>query len=1440
MRFLLRVLLLGICVCFAESSRSEVRMAAKQLGEPGSQRKKDLAGPANAKADKPSEETAAADPVDARRPADDRIEFFEARIRPVLVEHCYACHNSAKNAAGSLALDHRRGLRQGGDGGKVVVPGRPEQSRLLAILRHEVPGLKMPRDGAKFEASVVADFKRWISMGASDPRDIPPSADELARATSWEATFAKRRGWWSFQPVVKPATPVTRNGEWSVHPVDRFLLAAMNSQGLSPAAVADKRTLLRRVSFLLTGLSPTPAEIREFLADDSDTAFEAVVDRLLESPRFGERWARHWMDLVRYCESHGSQGDPQLANAYRYRDYLIRAFNNDVPYDQLVREHIAGDLLPEPRWNTEEQFNESAIGPAHLRMVELGFVPVDALEDQVKVVDNLIDVYSKTFLGLTASCARCHNHKFDPISQDDFYALYGVFVSGRPGQVLIDSPSTLDRHRAELTALKRTIREGLGTAWLEAATEMGDRFHSEGGRAERVAGLRDRLKTLTKTIAAIEDPARARVLNRRSSQPKPGPEKSPTDDNKPPGKRRAAARPVPSRATILPAPYARWSFDGDARDSVGSHHGQLLNGAIVRDGRLILDGRTSSMRTSPLEQDIREKTLEAWVSLARFEQRGIGVIGLDTPGDQFFDSIVFGEIKPRHWMAGSDFFRRTQEPGGPEETTPPDKLIHMVIVYARDNSVTLYRNGRLYGKPYTRGKLQLFEKGKSRFLFGQRLSGVNPPLAGEIEEARAYTQALTAVEVATSFEIGPKGVSTEELMAVLDPAQRRELTSLHESRRRMRAELEKLDPAAGGKTDPWAKAFEDARTNKENPLHMWVRSFVGGVPVGGTELQKQWRKQAGHWEQELKTRRESNDSKFTKAWDLKRGDSDEWFGYGTGFPGRRVRSTAHGEFLVEPEGDTVVKGIHTAGVFSSGLSTRHTGVLMSPRFVINSNSISVRALGSNARVRLVVENYPLGNGGIYPARPLDRDQFGWHVLNSKYRKGQHAHLEFVTNLVDRAHFAVDRIVTGDALRPPSASTVPIAFLLDDESPASVGQLVARYVGRLRQAVRSWQSGTANENEVAFLDFFVRRGLLPVTTSALPHLDESIRRFRRRERQLRVPRRAPGVLETVGYNQPLFEGGRHTQPAHVVPRRGLSLFGDEPFRTTDSGRLQLAEQTASATNPLTARVMVNRLWHHVFARGIVATVDNFGHLGARPSHPELLDHLAARFVRDGWSIKRMLKHLVTSKAFRQSSRASDSALKIDPGNRFLSHMPVRRLDADAIRDSILAVSGQLDARMYGPGIDVYYTSKTEGGGAKGPLDGGRRRSVYLRIRRNAHNPFLEAFDAPKPTTTRGRRDVTNVPAQSLTMLNDPFVIDQAAKWSEDLLRRQSAARDRVQDMYERAFARSPTPSETRATLEYVAALEKEHVGAPDEATRRKRVWQDVAHAFLCLKEFIYVE
>ena len=1370
---------------------------------------------------------------------DERERFFESRIRPVLVEHCYACHNSTREAAGSLALDHRAGLLKGGDGGKIVVPGSPGQSRLLAILRHEVSGLKMPQDGAKLEADVIADFERWIALGALDPRDAPPSADELEKATSWEAKFAKRRKWWSFQPPVKPEEPVVKNTEWSAHPVDRFLLGAMERQGLTPASDASKRTLLRRVSFVLTGLPPTPKEIHTFLADESDTAYEDEVDRLLDSPRFGERWARHWMDLVRYCESHGSQADPELANAYRYRDYLIRAFNRDVPYDQLVREQIAGDLLPEPRWNDKEQINESAIGPAHLRMVELGFIPIDALGDQVKVVDNQIDVYSKAFLGLTASCARCHHHKFDPISQEDFYALYGIFASCRPGHVVIDSPEVLDRNRDELTRLEQTIRDELAQGWLDSVETFGTRLQHEMQRAARVADFETRLAKTTQAIAAIEEPARVLVLEGRQDPAQRGSGSAATVKSAlAPERRRPASRSGLQGLPTLPAPFARWSFDGDARDSGGGHHGELLDGAVIRDGRLILDGIRASMRTVPLDRDIREKTLEAWLSLSRINQSGGGVVGIDTPDRRFFDSIVYGEINARSWMAGSEGFHRSQDPGGPEEIAP-NKLIHIAIVYAPDNSITLYRNGERYGKPYRKGTLYPFLKNKAKFLFGQRVTGTNPPLRGEVEEARVYTRPLTSAEVRASYRGGPAGVSAEEIAAVLDVEQRDRFASLHAEESRLREELDSLEST---EEDPWIAAFDDARDNKANPLHLWFRFVTDDPPSSVTGWRDRWEKLVEFWQAELQSRREFNQTRFTPVWDSRTEQNDVWFRFGQGLSTSSESAVANGSFHIEPDGKRVLKGIYSAGLFSHAISNRHAGLLTSPRFAIDTNNISVRALGQNSRIRVVIENYPnpLGGGAIYPEALLKQDDFGWFKLDTSRRIGSRAYIEVVTDLKDRAYFGATRVVTSNRGETPRETTIPIAPLLQGAVPTSPDDLAARYSERLQTAIHSWQTRSGTHDETALLNFFVQRDLLPTTLDALPELREPVARYRQLEAEIPVPRRAPGVIEKTGFDQPLFERGQHTRPGSPVPRRGLSLFGSAPALLAESPRLQLAEQTASATNPLTARVLVNRLWHYVFGRGIVATVDNFGHLGARPTHPKLLDDLAVRFVENGWSIKSMLRLLVTSRAFRQSSVASDTAMRVDPENLYLSHVPVRRLDADAIRDSILATSGQLDLRMYGRGVDVYHVKKTDGGGPRGPLDGNGRRSVYLRIRRNAHNPFLEAFDAPKPSTTRGRRDVTNVPAQSLTMLNDPFVIDQADKWAKRLLDSEHDSAERVRVMYERAFARNPTDEELQATLEYATRLFAEHVNAADESTRQQLVWRDVAHALFCLKEFIYVE
>ncbi|MCH2107475.1 MAG: DUF1549 domain-containing protein, partial [Planctomycetes bacterium] len=395
------------------------------------------------------------------------LEHFEARIRPVLIEHCYACHNSADDARGGLALDDREGIRLESDTGTAVVPGRPEESLILKVMRHELDGLEMPEDGGKLDDEVIADFEQWIRDGAVDPRDAPPSGEELTELTSWEAKLEQRKQWWSLQPIVAPALP--RDG---AHPVDHFIRRALAEEGLAPAPEADRRTLLRRLSFALTGLPPTTEELAAFLEDEDEGAFERVVDRLLASPRYGERWARHWMDLVRYADSHGSEGDPSIPNAYEYRDYLIRAFNEDLPYDQLVREHVAGDLLAEPRVNEEEGVNESAIGTAHWRLVFHGFAPTDALDEKVRFTDDAINVFSKTFLAQTVSCARCHDHKFDAVSQADYYALFGVLASTRLGMQDINTAERQDQNKADLTGLKEEVRQAMVELWSGRTAEL--------------------------------------------------------------------------------------------------------------------------------------------------------------------------------------------------------------------------------------------------------------------------------------------------------------------------------------------------------------------------------------------------------------------------------------------------------------------------------------------------------------------------------------------------------------------------------------------------------------------------------------------------------------------------------------------------------------------------------------------------------------------------------------------------------------------------------------------------------------------------------------------------------------------------------------------------------------------------------------------------------
>ncbi len=347
-------------------------------------------------------------------------EIFEKQIRPALLEHCIRCHGEEKQKGG-LRLDSARGWAIGGDSGPALIP-RDDQSMLLRAIRYDDADLEMPPKG-KLPAKTIEAFEQWIALGAIDPRvEDSVESDSKEPFTDLE----KGRSFWAFQPRSRAEPPTVNQTQWPASDIDRFVLAGLERDGLTPNPAADRATLLRRVYYDLVGLPPTPQEIRAFAEDPSDRALAKVVDRLLNSPRFGQRWGRHWLDVVRFAESSGGGRTLLLPDAWRFRDYVIDSFNCDVPYDRFVKEQIAGDLLPWSEW-TERQRNLIAtgfllLGPTNYEMQDKDILEMD-------VVDEQLDTIGKAFLGMTIGCARCHDHKFDPIPAADYYAMAGIFKS---------------------------------------------------------------------------------------------------------------------------------------------------------------------------------------------------------------------------------------------------------------------------------------------------------------------------------------------------------------------------------------------------------------------------------------------------------------------------------------------------------------------------------------------------------------------------------------------------------------------------------------------------------------------------------------------------------------------------------------------------------------------------------------------------------------------------------------------------------------------------------------------------------------------------------------------------------------------------------------------------------------------------------------------------
>lgn len=389
---------------------------------------------------------------------DSGTRLFESKIRPVLVERCYECHSAtAKKVKGGLLLDTREALRKGGDSGAIIVEGKPDESLLIKAIRYHDEKLQMPPK-ERLAAHEVAAFEQWVTLGAPDPRDDKRAAEkhELADAKKW----------WSIRPVREPTLPKVKNPRWAQTPIDHFILTELEKRQLKPVVPADRRTLIRRATYDLIGLPPSPQDVDDFVKDPVPLpqAFAKVVDRLLASRHYGERWGRHWMDVIRYADTAGDNSDYPVPELYRYRNYIIDAFNADKPFDEFIREQIAGDLLPA---RNQEEKNEQTIATGYVAISRRFGSIADGYPQHLTIEDTL-DNMGRTFLGLTISCTRCHDHKFDAISKEDYYGLYGILESTRypfPGIELDKKPKDLvplmspAKYDAAMTPYRKELAE---------------------------------------------------------------------------------------------------------------------------------------------------------------------------------------------------------------------------------------------------------------------------------------------------------------------------------------------------------------------------------------------------------------------------------------------------------------------------------------------------------------------------------------------------------------------------------------------------------------------------------------------------------------------------------------------------------------------------------------------------------------------------------------------------------------------------------------------------------------------------------------------------------------------------------------------------------------------------------------------------------------------
>lgn len=1205
---------------------------------------------------------------------------FENQIRPVLVETCFRCHGDSK-VSGMLRVDSREALLKGGESGAAIVPGKPDESLLIkAIQRDEDVSAMPPEKDKALRPDQIEAFANWISLGANWPTNT--------------RKFESHKHW-SFEPIRDPAQPVVADTAWICNSIDAFIRAPQETAGVRPAPMADKLTLIRRATFDLTGLPPTPTEIDAFLKDESPQAYEKLVDRLLASSHYGERWGRHWLDVVRYADTAGETADYPVPLAWRYRNYVIDSFNSDKPWDQFLREQIAGDVLANQEQSND--YAEQVIATGYLAISRrFGF---DSENYHHLTIQDTIDTLGQSVLGLSLGCARCHDHKFDAVSMHDYYGLYGIFDSSRyafPGS------EQKQKYRAMVPLLPpgESIPK-----WREFD--------------QRIGAIAVSLEKQQQAVPA----AILRSLNDMD------------------GDFEMQAPAAGGSNGVLVPP---WLYEGKiaVTNAAQSPFKNLyprgkVGASFAADAGSYRIAQSLYPRRSGRNCDILFVNLDF----------RIGAAGANNPGD----SPTAGH---RFWI-------------GSYPTSPAAVvLLSSDGIFLQTGELTEHIGD---AKPNEWQNLQLSINLQAQTISGtvgtpEALSSfIEKPLStiwpgvidfAVLESSESSNVKLPAIEFDNlGLQDSPISPASTELLVTDIAANNLDQAALSKELQDLIGiggdfELQAKETPPASPWNPGPNSVVSVSGSSQSPfrnqfpvgelgIHMPNRGDYDGF---GVTLPKTWKA-------------EETELLFAgfdfRCSDSPAGSDGSWRYYIGNGPGNSaaIELFFNGKEFFRRSGDA-----------RESVCPLSLGEWYQVQIALHLKSRTFTASLASSSSRTEFD-------GEFAS--------GWSGLIDYSFIDSYGHIGGVRPALD-----VDNYVIGES---------ELAQIDTTSVPTSAAESAARLV-RARQ-IRDQLSTIQNakQNAAAELNSLLIDGPFAM---------------------------AYGMAEGTPHNVHVQLRGEPSQPGDEVPRGLIRALGGQPLpeNTPGSGRLELAQWLTRPDHPLTARVMVNRIWQYHFGRGLVKTPNDFGVRGLPPTHPDLLDHLATEFVRSGWSVKAMHRLIMLSATYQQASEIdhsrSPSTTGVDTSDLY-THFARRRLSAEEIRDSILAVSGELDPE---PSKEHPFPSPiTWGFSQHGPFSAvydNNKRSVYLMTQRLKRHPFLALFDGPDTNASTADRLGTTVPTQALYFLNDPFIHQKADAWASRLESKDASQSQQIEQAYRSALCRSATAEEALDAATFLVAFRTE--------------------------------